>query len=230
MQWNSEMTGEQKLQYIWDYYKIHITAVVAAVCICIYLFVLMSRPRQEYALRIAGILETAGVEISEESDFYKGFLAYADEQLGVNWREDKVITMDTSYHFDLSQEADFRGESFRLLTTRLESAEVDGILCSYDNMMGIARGGRILDLSDERAGDILERYEDRLVYYETSDGREIPVAVDLTGSKNIEVLLEDAEQSESVLNDTDTQYYFALASNVTNTDAALVFLEYLLDF
>ncbi len=212
--------NKKKVQYIWDYYKIPIIAVVAAVGIFLYLAVVMHRPKVEYALRISLVNEQQ--DVTEGSAFYDHFVAYADETLGESWRGDKekAIQLDTAYSFDLSKESDFTGNSFRLLVTRIESGEVDGILCSYENLLGIAKGGRVLDLRDDRADAILKNYADRVIYYETEDGGQIPVAIDVTGSS---VIAEDTDFGE------DTQVCFALSSNVENEKAAQVFLDYLMD-
>lgn len=207
------MTRGQRLQYFWDYNKIQTIALIVAVILAVYFVRLALRRNVPSWLNVAMINEYE--DVSEDSSLYKGFVSYLGSPADL---QGKKINFDARYFFDLSDSADFTNSYYQRLVALIENGETDVIIGSYDNIMGIAQGGRVMDLSDSSVRDLAGKYSDRTVSYTTEDGDTIPVAIRLFGSEVI---------------DSDTDYdsdevYFALSSNVQHIEAAMLFADYLL--
>lgn len=207
------MTRGQRLQYFWDYNKIQTIALIVAVILAVYFARLAFRRNVPSLLNVAMIDEYE--DVSEDSSLYRGFESYLGNPAGL---QGKKINFDARYFFDLSDSADFTNSYYQRLVALIENGEMDVIIGSYDNIMGIAQGGRVMDLSDSSVRDLAGKYSDRTVSYTTEDGDAIPVAIRLSGSEVI---------------DSDTDYdsdevYFALSSNVQHIEAAMLFADYLL--
>lgn len=50
------------------------------------------------------------------------------------------------------------------------------------NLNGLAQGGRVLSLRDERVEKIYEKYKDRIVEYTTKEGETVPVGINISDS------------------------------------------------
>ena len=127
-----------------------------------------------------------------------------------------VSEEDAKYYFDLSNENDYTNTYFQKLVANIENAACDAMIGSEDNILGIARGGRVLDLRDERVKNVFLRCKDRLLWYETEENEKVPVAVSLAGSRKA----EDLGYAKAP--------YFAFASNAGNMEMAEKLLWYLL--
>lgn len=207
------MTRGQRLQYFWDYNKIQTIALIVAVILAVYFARLAFRRNVPSLLNVAMIDEYE--DVSEDSSLYRGFESYLGNPASL---QGKKINFDARYFFDLSDSADFTNSYYQRLVALIENGEMDVIIGSYDNIMGIAQGGRVMDLSASSVRDLAGKYSDRTVSYTTEDGDAIPVAIRLSGSEVI---------------DSDTDYdsdevYFALSSNVQHIEAAMLFADYLL--
>lgn len=214
------MTRGQKLQYFWDYNKIQMVALITAVILIIYFTGLALRRNVPSWLNVAMINEYE--DVSEGSPLYEGFESYlsglSGESDAVSDLKGKKINFDDRYFFDLSDSADFTNSYYQRLVALIENGEVDVIIGSYDNIMGIAQGGRVMDLSDSSVRDLSDKYSDRTVSYTTEEGDAIPVAIRLSGSKAID---EDTDY------DSD-DVYLALSSEIEHIEPAILLADYLL--
>lgn len=214
------MTRGKKLQYFWDYNKIQVVALITAVILIIYFTGLALRRNVPSWLNVAMINEYE--DVSEGSPLYEGFEDYlsglSGESDAVSDLKGKKINFDDRYFFDLSDSADFTNSYYQRLVALIENGEMDVIIGSYDNIMGIAQGGRVMDLSDASVRDLSGKYSDRTVSYTTEEGDTIPVAIRLSGSRAI---------------DEDTDYdsgdvYLALSSEIEHIEPAILLADYLL--
>ena len=86
-------------------------------------------------------------------------------------------------------------------------------------MKGMAKGGRVLNLEDERSAGIYEKYKDRIEYYTTEEGEDIPVAVDISDSPRFKGM-SSYQNSEGC--------YLCVSAYIDQADQVEVFLDYLL--
>ncbi len=126
------------------------------------------------------------------------------------------VLFDSAYFFDLGNGNDDINSYFQKLIAKLENGDVDVMIVSRDNLMGIAKGGRTLDLRDERAADLMERYPENILYYMDEDsGEAIPVGIDLSESS---VLPGYSDEDHAAV---------ALSSNLKHSLSAVELIHYL---
>lgn len=170
-----KMTKRQAVSYIWTYYRLWILGLVVVGGLVIYFGGIFLNPAPDAVLNLTFV--NFYDDVSEESAFTSDFI----DTLARRPEEGSVV-FDANSFFDLAKATDYKNSYFQKAVAGLEAKTTDGIICQYDNLMGIAQGGRLLDLRDERVASIYEKYSDRLVFYETEDGIQVPVGIDLTDS------------------------------------------------
>lgn len=169
-----EGTGA-KAAYLWAYYKIPIVGVLVAVFLVIYfVHAFMNRDAPEY-IDVAMVNNYASAE--RGSAFYDGFAAQVGKDI-----EGKIV-FDNSNFFNLAKSSEYTNPYYQKLVAKLENGKVDLLLLEEDNLEGIARGGRVMDLSLKKPiRRMTAPYADRVVEYTDDDGKKIPIALDVTDS------------------------------------------------
>lgn len=204
------MTRENALRYIWTYYKIPIVGILVFIFLVIYfVHAFLNRP-EDTLLHVTFV--NCYDDVSESSDFHKNFLEYADFQ------ERGEVYFDSNVFFDLSKDRDYANTYFQKTVAYLEAGTTDAVICQETNMKGLAKGGRVLNLKDERASGIYEKYRDRIVDYTTDEGEVVPVAIDISDSPRFEGM-------NSYKNDENR--YLCVSAYIDQTDQVEVFLDYL---
>ena len=202
---------EKALRYIWTYYKIPIVGILVFIFLIIYfIHAFLNRP-EDTILHVTFV--NCYDDVSEKSDFHKEFLEYADFQ------ETGEVIFDSNVFFDLSKDSDYANTYFQKTVAYLEAGTTDALVCQETNMKGMVKGGRILNLKDERASGIYDKYKDRIVNYTTEEGEVIPVAVDISDSPRFEGM-SSYQDSEGC--------YLCVSAYIDQADQAEVFLDYLL--
>ena len=92
------MTRENALRYIWTYYKIPIIGILVFIFLVFYfIHAFLNRP-EDTILHVTFV--NCYDNVSEDSDFHKEFLEYADFQ------ETGEVIFDSNVFFDLSKDSD----------------------------------------------------------------------------------------------------------------------------
>ena len=182
-------------------------AIVVAVFLCVYLLSVRLRQPADAWLNVAFINEYRNV--GSGSEIYEDFMSLEVPQ-------GQRVVFDTDYFFDLSNDRDFANQYYQKLVAYLESGTTDAVVCTQDNLRGIAQGGRVLDLTDERASGIYSDYSDRLYYYEDDEAGRLPVGISLSGSPYEDELGYKEE------------IYLALSSRATHISQVEKLLNFLL--
>ncbi len=168
------MTREKAAGYIWTYYKIPIVGVMTVIFLIIYfVHAFLNRP-EDTLLHVTFV--NCYEDISEDSDFYKNFLEFAD------FEESGEVYFDSNIFFNLEKESDYANTYFQKTVAYLEAGTTDAVVCQESNLKGLAQGGRVLSLRDERVEKIYEKYKDRIVEYTTKEGETVPVGINISDS------------------------------------------------
>ena len=114
-------------------------------------------------------------DVSGDSKLTQGFVSYVGEE-NLPGR----VTFDNNAFFNLANNSDYKNSYYMKVLAYLEADTAQAVLCQYDNLIGLAKSGRLADLSDEKVGDIYDKYKDRIIYYEDEDGKKIPVGIDVS--------------------------------------------------
>lgn len=203
------MTWEKAAGYIWTYYKIPIAAVIVVVFLAVYfIHAFLNRP-EDTLLHVTFV--NCYDDISVDSDFYKDFLEYAE-----CIRDTGEISFDGNAFFNLEKNKDYANTYFQKTVAYLEAGTTDAVVCQKSNMNGLAKGGRVLSLEDERAKKIYKKYEDKIMYYTTEEGETVPVGIDISDSSYIKGMKSYEEGC-----------YLCISAYIDQTDRVEAFLDYL---
>ncbi len=175
-----DMSAIKKLQYIWQYYWIPISAVAFAVFMALYLgyHTFFTVKDNWFFLLITNTRENVG----NDSQLWKDYAEFT----GYDTREKKIDFNNNSY-FDASTTGGMNNNYYQAFVAFVESKKLDAAIGGKDSMLAIGASGRFLDLDLEACQSIKEKYEDRFLYCTPLDeeyGKDfVPVAIDLTDSK-----------------------------------------------
>jgi len=173
--------SRRMVRYIWDYYKIHILLAVAAIFLIIYfLNIFLDRP-SDPVLHVT--LVNCYKDVSEHSSFYQDYADVSETDMTT-----ASVVFDATVFFDLSKPSDYRNVYFQKTVAYLEAGTTDAIICQYDNLQGLANGGRLLDLEGERTASLCEKYKDAVVYVDTDKEKHVAAGIDITGSPALQRL------------------------------------------
>lgn len=198
-----------KASHLWEYYKIPFVCIIVGIGLVCYFANLLLHHEPDEILNIQFV--NFYDNVSETSEFAGDFKEY----MGMEESEGKIV-FDNQAFFDLSNQSDFSNNYFVKTIAYLEAGTTDGVICSYDNLIGIAQGGRLMDLRDERTIKIYEKYKDRVVVFER-DGKKIPVGIDISDSPVL-----------NSMNGYIESCYIGISFNVAHAELTEMLLDYLL--
>ena len=174
------MNRKEAVQYIWDYFKIPIIAVLFVLIFGIYLAFRMMTNIPDNWLAVTFANTTA--DVGTGSALWKEFT----EAAGYDLSEKKVEFNADSYFDYLKNQA--RGNAYyNAFIAMTDAGELDAVTMESDSLAALGQSGRLLDLNDERCSRIREKYADRFIYYQPAEengkqGEKIPVGIDLSDS------------------------------------------------
>jgi len=175
----SEIPGIQdKLLYIWDYYKLWIVGILAFIGVGIYALTALNRANSEYWYYI--ILANTMENVGTGSPLWRGFEEYAGYDLNEKGME---FNNQIFFDFTLNTTGNMYFDSFIVFA---EAGTLDAITMESASLTALGQTGRLMDLNCEEASSIREKYGDRFLYYEGEDEEgnpaSWPVGIDITDS------------------------------------------------
>lgn len=207
---NEMNTRREKIGYVWDYYKLWIIGAAVLICLIVYFTVVIVNRDGDAALDIVFVNNYDNV--SEDSDFAKGFVSYVGEE-----NLDGSVVFDNSAFFNLAKASDFRNSYYMKVVAYLEAGTADAVVCQYDNLMGLAQGGRLADISDKRLKSIYDKYEDRIVWYEGDSGK-TAVGIDIS----------DGYAAAGLTEYDDGKAYIGISAYIDDYELVEQFIDYVL--
>lgn len=167
-----------KAEYIWDYYKLWIIGILAAV-----IFTVFFIQRFFFAVTdnwIYIMFTNTYADVGRGSEFWQDYV----DRMGFDLDEKNVVFNNSSY-FDYSKNV--TGNSyFESFTAYTEGGTLDAVTMEKDSLTALGRSGRLLDLDSEKCAGIKEKYGDRFLYSEPFDEEygdgPVPVGIDISDS------------------------------------------------
>ena len=215
----SEQKGTRRIRYIWDYYKIRILAGCALLLFICYMAVSVRRNMRDTFLCV--IFANTTADIGDGSILEKKFATAA----GLD-ESGPAVRFDADTYFSLTEGRTTGNYYYQKTVVLLDSQTADAVVCDRENLEILASRGRLLDLRDQRAGDILERYSDRIITVpRDSSGdaqpgdvpEEVPAAIDISDSRLV-----------TEYRAYDQPCAIGLSAAAPHPDAVMEFLEYIL--
>ncbi len=168
-----------KIEYAWDYYKLWIIGVLSFVILCAYITPrLLTANRENW---LYACFANTYADIGGNSDFWRDYAAYADYDLS-----QKNLIFNAQIYCDPASE-DYGNQYYRLLIASMDSGVLDILIMEPDRLKYLGASGRLLDLEDERAKEIFQAYQDRLIWCEPLENKNyhksrVAIGIDLSGS------------------------------------------------
>lgn len=171
---------KEKLQYIWEYFKIPIILIVFVLGFGTFLIVRISTNIPENWLMVTFVNTMA--KAGTGSQLWEDFTAYADYDL-----TQKKVEFNAESYFDYLQNQARGNAYYNTFVTLADAGELDAITMAPDSLAALGQSGRLFDLNDEACADLKAKYADRFIYYTPSEEEDrqepIPVGIDLSDSK-----------------------------------------------
>ena len=169
----------KKTAYIWEYYKLWIIGIIAAVWFVTFAVHQYTTTLREYWCYI--IFNNTYADAGDHSRIWDDFVKYA----GFDLREKAVVFKADSY-FDYLKGV--TGNSyFEAFVAYADSGTLDGITMGTESLAELGKTGRLMDLNREECASIREKYGDRLIYCIPNDPEygsdPVPIGIDVTDSR-----------------------------------------------
>lgn len=178
----STLTFTEKIQYIWEYYRLIIAAVIAVVLVIISFVHAYIRNDYDTVCEIAVCDGKITGYDTDDDALTTGFTSY----LGVDGKKERVH-IDYSYNLEekfLDMDPQVSKEKIYILS---QTNNIDGYMCEYDDTDHFCFDTScfLYDLNDLFTSEELEQLSDYLVYHTHKDGVERPVAIDISKAPKI---------------------------------------------
>ncbi len=203
-----EMSFQDKLSYLWEYYRIHAAVIIGVIALISYIIYEIITPNVENQLYVAVINNT----ISEE--VWNQYSINTTEYLGLNLETEEI---QLNYNFYLKSEDEYAMAMQQALTTYIAAGEVDVIIAPESTFKGYVYAGYFEKISNQLPTDLYTGLAD---YVFISDTEEVP-------EKNVYgIYLTDTKLFSENANNTDP-YVLGILVNAGNKENAAEFLRML---
>ena len=200
-----------KAEYLWQYYRLWIIGVAAALGIAGYLVVHRLTVPADNWFYIT--FANTYADVGEGSPLWEDFVAYSGFD-----PDEKNIYFNTNCYFDPAQTG--YNVYYTYFVAYVEAGTLDAITMERDDLITLGRRGRLLDLSRPEARTIAEKYADRLLYAVPADPENgtqpLPIGIDLSGTPLLGVYHAYADTCA-----------LGISVNCPHMDAVERFLDYL---
>ena len=203
-----DMTFEDKIGYLWEYYRIHAAVLVGAIALISYIIYEIITPNIETQFNAAIINNSISDEVWEQYD--ASFSEYLD-------LDPKTEDVQLNYNFYLSSEGEYSMNMQQALTTYIAAGEVDVIIAPESTFKSYVYNGFFENISDQLPTDLYTSLADYVFISDTEENSDkIVYGIYLTDSK---LFAENA-------NNTDP-YVLGILANAGHKENAAEFLRML---
>lgn len=173
------MSFGQAIGYILTYYWLWILGIAFGVWLIVFLTVHLIAGEPQY--RLYAVFANTTADAGNGSAIWEDFRAYDDFA-----SDDQKLEFDANFFFDYRRNQGRGNSYYNAFITLADSGTLDFITMETAQLAALGQSGRLMDLNDPRCAAILEKYGDRLVWYEPPEDAEqtnpVPVGIDLSDS------------------------------------------------
>lgn len=232
-------TTRDKVEYIWEYYKLHILVVVFVVYF-IGSVIYNNVTAKEYVLQ--GIFLNTLVESETVLEMEQDFI----EAYPIDTSSEEVFFDASMYYSDDSDAMETSYQTIQVLATRVAAGEIDFMVADVATLYDFAYDQYFAELSEILSEEQLKDYEPYLLYYDKAVLKELS-NIDYTAEVIPEIALPDPSKPElmeepvpvmidvsfsekiSALYPVSKETYaFAFVVNGMHKEKAVELLEYLM--
>ena len=232
-------TTRDKAEYIWEYYKWHILAVIFVVCF-IGSVIYNNVTAKDYVLQgnFLNTLAESETVLEMEQDFI--------ETYPIDTSSEEVFFDASMYYLDESDAMGTAYQTIQVLTTKIAAGEIDFLVADVATLYDFAYNQHFTELPEILSEEQLKAYEPYLLYYDKEVLEELS-NLDYTGEEFPEIALPDPAKPElmeepvpvmidvsssekiSTLYPVSTKNYaFAFVVNGMHMEKSVELLEYLM--
>jgi hypothetical protein len=203
-----DMTFQDKMGYLWEYYRIHAAVLVGSIALLSYIIYEIITPNIETQFYAAIINNSISDEAWAQYD--ADFSEYLD-------LEPKTEDIQLNYNFYLNSNSEYTMSMQQALSTYIAAGEVDVIIAPESTFKEYAYTGFFEKISDQIPTDLYTSLAD---YVFISDTEEVP-------EKNVYgIYLTDTKLFTENANNTDP-YVLGILANAGHKENAAEFLRML---
>ena len=208
------LSRRAKAEDVWQYYKLWIIAIVSVVGLSVYITVHRLTVPADNWLYVT--FANTYADVGNGSALWRDFV----DASGYDIREKNVYFQNSCY-FDPS---DTRYNAYyTYFAAYVEAGTLDAIMMEREDLATLGARGRLLDLSRPEAGDLAEKYAQRLIYAvplnEEYGPDPVPIGIDLSDT----CLVTELHAYEGTC-------ALGISANCPHIDAAERFLEFILSY
>lgn len=181
-------TTKEKVVYIWEYYKLHIFAIVFVVCF-IGSVIYNNVTAKEYVLQ--GIFLNTLVESETVSEMEQDFI----EAYPIDTSSEEVFFDASMYYSDDSDAMETSYQTMQVLATRVAAREIDFMAADVATLYNFAYDQYFAELPEILSEEQLEAYEPYFLYYDKAVLEELS-NIDYTAEVIPEIALPDPSKPE----------------------------------
>ena len=206
-----EMSRQDKLWYIWEYYKFHIAAVIGAIFL-IYIIGTSIYNSTKETMVYCAVVNNYSEELNTDAftvDFHDA-MGYSKKQ------EVNVESLYATYDGNASE---LVMATLAKLSALVAAQELDVMIADAENIDHYEAMDGFGNLEEILPAELLDQVQDLIYYSTASDGSRIPVAIDISGTafaQNNGITLKPA--------------YFSILVNTKRMDHVLELLRYILTY
>lgn len=213
-----DMSLGKKVEYIWEYYRIHGLIIGLVIALVIYLIYVALNPAP------ISVFEAAIIDSPMVEETWTEFGDEFSDHLGID-PEKQVITLNTNYAFGSS--IDYSVNMRQVLMARISANEIDVIIAPESEFISYAKNGYFKDLAEQIPTDIYSKITDQLFLSDTVvEGYEITPEDEEVNAYGIYINDTTFFQENSYSEDP---YILGIMGNSDHTENTLEFIRYLLE-
>lgn len=235
-----EGTASQKLEYIWDYYKLPILLFLFTL-LFIGSFVHAKVTAKEYVLQ--GMFLNSVAEIDTAEQFKQDYLANCP----IDPSEEDVF-FDTSIYYSNDSSADTTSyQSMQVISARIAAGEIDFMVAEDSILTNFSYNGYFYDLREVLSEEQVQKYEPYFLYYDLAVAKKLN-ETDFLSEEYEPIILPDPAKPElmeqpipvminvsscpkidSLYAGTGKEKVFVFVANGKHPQKTLEFLDYLME-
>ncbi len=203
-----DMTFQEKIGYLWEYYRIHAAVLVGVIALLSYIIYEIITPNIETQFYAAIINNTISDEVWEQ--YGANLSVYLD-------LDSETEDIQLNYNFYLNSNSEYTMSMQQALTTYIAAGEVDVIIAPESTFKDYVYNGFFEKISDQLPTDLYTSLADYVFISNTEEAPE----------KNVYgIYLTDSKLFSEHANNTDP-YVLGILANAAHKENAAEFLRML---
>ncbi len=202
-----EMSLQDKLWYIWEYYKFHIGGVIAAAMLISVIITSVYNSTIHPALHCIIINSQSELDTSVLEEDFHALMGFGKKQ---------PVYAETMFIAYGDAATEYSYASMAKISALVASKDLDVLMADQESMEHYASMDGLADLSQLLPADVLSAVESRLGSFPDSSGQSLAVSLDISGTDFARAMhLSESASGLSII------------SNSTHTEAAIALIRYI---